>query len=59
MLIRETPGDEEVGKALFESQIQLKRLHGEDIGDMKFGLNLISIANNERFRHYVTSPGKS
>ncbi|KAL6179871.1 hypothetical protein ACLB2K_046542 [Fragaria x ananassa] len=59
MLIRETPGDEEVGKALFESQIQLKRLHGEDIGDMKFGLNLISIANNERFRHYVTSPGMS
>ena len=59
VLIRETPGDEEVGKALFEAQIQLKRQHGEDIGDMKFGLNLISITTNERFRHYVTSPGKS
>ncbi|XP_050378024.1 TPR repeat-containing thioredoxin TTL1 isoform X2 [Argentina anserina] len=59
LLIRKTPGDEEVGKALYEAQMQLKRLHGEDTGNMKFGLNLISIPNNERFRHYVTSPGMS
>ncbi|WJX57596.1 hypothetical protein P8452_43140 [Trifolium repens] len=57
MLIREKPGDEEVAKALFEAQLQLKMLHGEDIKDLKFGSNLIFISSNDRFRHYVTSPG--
>lgn len=57
MLIRETPGDEEVGRALFEAKIQLKKQRGEDIKDMKFGSNLVFISNNERFRHFVTSPG--
>lgn len=59
MLIRETPGDEEVGRALFEAKIQLKKQRGEDIQDMKFGSNLVFISNNERFRHFVTSPGNS
>ena len=57
MLIRETPGDEEVGRALFEAKIQLKKQRGEDIKDMEFGSNLVFISNNERFRHFVTSPG--
>jgi DnaJ family protein C protein 7 len=43
---------------LFEAQLQLKMLHGEDIKDLKFGSNLIFISSNDRFRHYVTSPGK-
>ncbi|GKV44037.1 hypothetical protein SLEP1_g51269 [Rubroshorea leprosula] len=59
MLIRETPGDEEVAKALFEAQVQLKRHQGEDVEDMKFGSNLVLISSNERFRHFVTSPGMS
>jgi DnaJ family protein C protein 7 len=59
VLIRETPGDEKVGRALFEAQIQLKRQNGEDIRDMNFGSSLVCISNNERFRHYVTSPGNS
>ncbi|KAJ9673807.1 hypothetical protein PVL29_023388 [Vitis rotundifolia] len=59
MLIRETPGDEEVGRALFEAKIQLKKQRGEDIKDMKFGSNLVFISNNESFRHFVTSPGMS
>ncbi|GAU34370.1 hypothetical protein TSUD_217100 [Trifolium subterraneum] len=53
MLIREKPGDEEVARALFEAQLQLKMLHGEDIKDLKFGSNLIFISSNDRFRHYV------
>ncbi|KAG5112448.1 hypothetical protein JHK82_035717 [Glycine max] len=57
MLLRERPGDEEVARALFEAQLQLKVLHGEDIKDLKFGSNLVSISSNDRFRHYVTSPG--
>lgn len=59
MLLREKPGDEEVARALFETQLQLKVLRGEDIKDLKFGSNLFFISSNDRFRHYVTSPGKS
>lgn len=59
MLIRETPGDEEVGRALFEAQVQLKKQRGEDIKGLKFGSNLIFITSNERFRHFITSPGNS
>ncbi|KAE9595950.1 hypothetical protein Lal_00030969 [Lupinus albus] len=57
MLLREKPGDEEVAKALFEAQLQLKMLRGEDIKDLKFGSNLVFISSNDRFRHYVTLPG--
>ncbi|RDX63372.1 TPR repeat-containing thioredoxin TTL1, partial [Mucuna pruriens] len=57
MLLRERPGDEEVARALFEAQLQLKMLRGEDIKDLKFGSNLVFISSNDRFRHYVTSPG--
>ncbi|XP_020229934.1 TPR repeat-containing thioredoxin TTL1 [Cajanus cajan] len=59
MLLREKPGDEEVARALFETQLQLKMLRGEDIKDLKFGSNLVLISSNDRFRHYVTSPGMS
>ncbi|CAJ1974119.1 unnamed protein product [Sphenostylis stenocarpa] len=59
MLLREKPGDEEVARALFETQLQLKLLRGEDIKDLKFGSNLFLISSNDRFRHYVTSPGMS
>ncbi|XP_057442566.1 TPR repeat-containing thioredoxin TTL1-like [Lotus japonicus] len=57
MLLREKPGDEEVAKALFEAQLQLKMIRGEDTKDLKFGSNLVFISSNDRFRHYVTSPG--
>ncbi|KAL2317711.1 hypothetical protein Fmac_031587 [Flemingia macrophylla] len=57
MLLRERPGDEEVARALFEAQIQLKILRGEDTKGLKFGSNLVFISRNDRFRHYVTSPG--
>lgn len=59
MLIRVKPGDEEVARALFETQLQLKMLWGEDIKDLKFGSNLVFISSNDKFRHYVTSPGMS
>lgn len=59
MLIREKPGDEEVARALFEARLQIKMLRGEDIKDLKFGSNLVCISSNDRFRHYVTSPGKA
>ncbi|KAF8404577.1 hypothetical protein HHK36_009464 [Tetracentron sinense] len=59
MLIREMPGDEEVGRALFEAQVHLKKQRGEDVKEMKFGANVIVVSSNERFRQLVTSPGMS
>ncbi|KAJ1406836.1 Thioredoxin-like superfamily [Sesbania bispinosa] len=52
-------GMRRVARALFETQLQLKMLRGEDIKDLKFGSNLVFISSNDRFRHYVTSPGMS
>lgn len=59
VLIRETPGEEEVGRALFEAQVQLKKQRGEDVKDLKFGADMVVVSSNERFRHFVTSPGMS
>ncbi|KAH9611459.1 hypothetical protein KSS87_009109, partial [Heliosperma pusillum] len=43
ILIREKPGDEEVGRALFEAKIELKKQCGEDVKDMKFGPEVILV----------------
>ncbi|KAJ7006790.1 hypothetical protein D5086_004571 [Populus alba] len=37
MLIRESPADEEVGRALFDAQVRLKKQRGEDTKDLKYG----------------------
>ncbi|KAL2893865.1 TPR repeat-containing thioredoxin TTL1 [Bienertia sinuspersici] len=59
ILIREKPGDEEVGRALFEAQVQLKKQRGEDVKDMKFGSDVVLVTSIECFRHLITSPGMS
>ncbi|XXG61271.1 hypothetical protein AAC387_Pa04g2972 [Persea americana] len=56
-LIREMPGDEEVGRSLFEAQVQLKKQLGEDVKDMKFGDDVVIVTSNDQFRHFVTAPG--
>ncbi|XP_068638382.1 TPR repeat-containing thioredoxin TTL1-like [Aristolochia californica] len=58
-LISETPGDEEVGRALFVAQVRLKEQRGEDVADMKFGSDVVVVTSSDRFRHAVTSPGMS
>ncbi|GAV59266.1 Thioredoxin domain-containing protein/TPR_8 domain-containing protein/TPR_11 domain-containing protein [Cephalotus follicularis] len=57
MLIRETSGDEEIVRALFEAKVQLKKEEGEDSKDRELGSNLVFISSNEKFRHFLTSPG--
>uniref|UniRef100_A0A803ME40 Thioredoxin domain-containing protein n=1 Tax=Chenopodium quinoa TaxID=63459 RepID=A0A803ME40_CHEQI len=59
ILIREKPGDEEVGRALFEAKVQLKKQRGEDVKDMKFGSDVVLVSSIECFRHLITSPGMS
>ncbi|KAJ8771627.1 hypothetical protein K2173_026804 [Erythroxylum novogranatense] len=57
MLIRDTPADEELSWALFQAQVQIKKQRGEDAKDLKLGSNVVSVSRNERFRHFVISPG--
>lgn len=58
VLVRETPGDEEVGRALFEAKVQLKKQRGEDVKDMKLGSGgVVAVSSIEHFRDTVTSPG--
>ncbi|KAK9742590.1 hypothetical protein RND81_03G184100 [Saponaria officinalis] len=59
ILIREKPGDVEVARALFEAKVQFKKQCGEDVKDIKFGTDIISVSNIECFRHLITSPGMS
>ncbi|KAJ4950657.1 hypothetical protein NE237_027489 [Protea cynaroides] len=59
MLKREAPGNEEVGRALFEAQLQLKKQQGEDIQGMKFGADIIVVSSTDSFRHFITSSGMS
>lgn len=59
VLIREKPGDEEVGRALFEAKVQRKKQRGEDVKDMKFGSDVVLVSSIECFRHLITSPGMS
>ncbi|GAB4847296.1 hypothetical protein Ancab_026340 [Ancistrocladus abbreviatus] len=60
VLMIESPGDEEVGKALFEAQKQLRKQGGDDVSGMKFGDNeVVVIRGEDRFRQFTTLPGLS
>ncbi|GAB2231235.1 hypothetical protein Droror1_Dr00027524 [Drosera rotundifolia] len=58
MLLRGSPGDEAIGRGLFEAQVQLRKQRGEDFGNMKFGDNdVIVIEGKDQFRHHTSLPG--
>ncbi|XP_059624293.1 TPR repeat-containing thioredoxin TTL1-like [Cornus florida] len=65
VLRRETPDDEEVGRALKEAQTQLNRQRGgggDDVKDMKVGgaaHEVVLISSEESFMDYLNSPGIS
>ncbi|KAL2906059.1 TPR repeat-containing thioredoxin TTL1 [Bienertia sinuspersici] len=47
-------GDEDVAKAYFEALMQLKKQHGEDVSNMRFGNDgVIKIQSNEHFKCYI------
>ncbi|XP_043710697.1 inactive TPR repeat-containing thioredoxin TTL3-like [Telopea speciosissima] len=53
-LKREMPADEEVGRALLEAQLQLKNRRA-----VESHVDIIVVTSDERFRHFVMSPGTS
>ncbi|OUZ99308.1 Tetratricopeptide repeat-containing domain [Macleaya cordata] len=63
ILLKDMPGDEEVGRALLEVQAHIKkpqrREQRGDSKDIKSNTNVIVVDSYENFRHFVTSPGIS
>ncbi|KAL2906046.1 TPR repeat-containing thioredoxin TTL1 [Bienertia sinuspersici] len=60
ILLQESPGDEDVAKAYFEALMQLKKQHGEDVSNMRFGNDgVIKIQSNEHFKNVTSWPGLS
>lgn len=59
ILLQESPGNEDVAKAYFEAQMQLKKQRGEDVSNVRFGNDgLIKIQSNEHFKDVTSWPGK-
>lgn len=60
ILLQESPGNEDVAKAYFEAQMQLKKQRGEDVSNVRFGNDgLIKIQSNEHFKDVTSWPGLS
>ncbi|GAB2283418.1 hypothetical protein Dimus_017933 [Dionaea muscipula] len=53
ILLRESPGDQEVDRALFDAQVQFRKQKGEYVGDN----DVIVVESNDQFRHYTALPG--
>lgn len=58
ILIRETPGDEEVERAYSEAKVQLKKQRGGDVNDMS-STGMTVISSHEGFKDMVASRGMS
>lgn len=58
VLRREFPDDNEIAESLFHSQVALKKSHGEEVYNMKFGGEVVEVSSLEQFRAEVSLPGK-
>lgn len=58
VLRMELPDDNEVAESLFHAQVELKKSRGEEVHNMKFGEEVVSISSLEKFRTAISSPGK-
>lgn len=60
VLLQESPGDEDIAKAFFEAQMQLKKQQGEDVLNMRFGNEgVVKIQSIDHFRNMTSWPGLS
>ncbi|KAG6505071.1 TPR repeat-containing thioredoxin TTL1-like [Zingiber officinale] len=55
-LRKELPGDTDVAEALFHAQVALKTSRGEDVSNLKFGVEVTSV---EQYQAAVSLPGSS
>ncbi|KNA03755.1 hypothetical protein SOVF_206100 [Spinacia oleracea] len=60
ILLQESPGDEDIMKAFFEAETQVKKQRGEDVLNIRFGNDgLVKIQSEENFRNVISWPGLS
>ncbi|MCO5575486.1 hypothetical protein L7F22_029287 [Adiantum nelumboides] len=58
-LRRKMPEDREVARGLFDVQVAMKKLQGEDTHKMKFGGDVEEVLSDEQFQDAISSPGLS
>ncbi|MCO5573829.1 hypothetical protein L7F22_027604 [Adiantum nelumboides] len=58
-LRRKMPEDREVARGLFDVQVAMKKLQGEDTHKMKFGGDVEEVLSDEQFQEAISSPGLS
>ncbi|KAH9616140.1 hypothetical protein KSS87_017421, partial [Heliosperma pusillum] len=60
VLLQESPGDEDVAKALFEAQMIVKKQRGEEESNMRYGdLGVVKAESSEHFKNLTSWPGLS
>ncbi|XP_021751826.1 TPR repeat-containing thioredoxin TTL1-like [Chenopodium quinoa] len=60
ILFQESPGDEDMAKAFFKVEMQLKKQRGEDVSNLQFGNDcLVKIHSDEHFKSVTSWPGLS
>ncbi|KAI5063283.1 hypothetical protein GOP47_0021830 [Adiantum capillus-veneris] len=59
LLRRKMPEDLEVARGLFDVQVAMKKLQGEDTHKMKFGGDVEEVLSDEHFQEAISSPGLS
>ncbi|KAA8526297.1 hypothetical protein F0562_008500 [Nyssa sinensis] len=58
VLRRELPGDNQVAESLLRAQVALKKLHREEVHNMKFGGEVEEVSALVRFKAAISSPGE-
>lgn len=57
VLRRELPDDTEVAEALFHALVALKKSHGEEVHNLKFGGEVEQVSGLDQFRAAISLPG--
>lgn len=59
VLRRDLPGDKEVAESLHRAQVALKKSHGEELHNVKFGSEVEEVSSLDKFKAAISSPGVS
>ncbi|PQM42479.1 inactive TPR repeat-containing thioredoxin TTL3 [Prunus yedoensis var. nudiflora] len=59
VLRRDLPGDNEVAESLHRAQVALKKSHGEELHNVKFGSEVEEVSSLDKFKAAISSPGVS
>lgn len=57
-MTRDLPGDNEVAESLHRAQVALKKSHGEELHNVKFGSEVEEVSSLDKFKAAISSPGE-